>query len=1688
MTSQSGNLHRSSTRLQSQSRRGRSQQVGRTGAAHVERLEGRSLFSGVAVGSEVIGTVTVDQATTLSAAVYDAHGQIVRTLLQAAPETGGRVNLLWDGRDDYGHLLPAGDYQWRAISGQPVASDDGQVGDGSDMPFGEAEQSNYVAAVAVDSAGNVYENSYYEEGHNDLRKWNALGEPVWGINVEGGGLAVAVDADYIYFARDMGGKCRVERRSAADGAAAPWGESAFLAQTDSIQCLLGLAVDGQHLWVSNAAENRVEIYDKSTGASLGSFPLDHPRGLAAAGDGSIWVAYNGDRVGKFASDGTQLAEVTGLNDPYAVAVGGADSHLYVGEVGSGKVREFQCEEGVSQVRELFGAAQPGPVSDDAFYWPTTKRAALAVDAAGQMVVADPGNHRVLTYSPDAKVLRTHYSEFQPAPFTDPSVDPGMLLSGPMQYEVNYTPGENYGTWHVTDNWRPADDQWWSDSAVRRRLPNGKDYLFYFHANRNPSPGVWLDRSVAVYALEPTGMRRSAIIGSEYRDDGGPNRLWNWTDSDGDGQVEDSETTSLPEAPPRKLDLAVSWSADDEGNLWIGNWGNATAEMPMRGFDSLGNPLYDWAAAPPKVVAAPDTTPLAFQPSGVKIQPATGEIYRVGTTAENRDVSGFWNGGGTAVERLNPDGSRISVLPITPKGAINDLVTIATGTDPAYFYTGHSGGDQHWVKMYTADGLLVTTAHMGPNNGGSGGWMDHDMALTAFTDPQSGVHYSYAEDVYYGKSIRYRFDGLDTLARSKHTFTWSHDAFQVTNTNDSGEGSLRQSIIYANEHPGRDTIGFAIPGDGVHTISPLSPLPAITDTVTLDGTTEPGYAGTPVIELSGAQAGKDSVTGLQVVGHSGSSIVGLAINRFSGQGLYVENRGGMVIADNRIGISVDGATAQGNGASGILIQGNPADADGAAVLVRNNLISGNAVHGVFIEDSSSVWLQGNRIGTDAAGLAALPNGLSGVSLNVAPRNLIGGTAPGAGNLISGNGAYAISIGGDRSVGNRIEGNLIGTDATGSAPLGSIRRGGIIIGDASGNTIGGIESGAGNTIAYNAGAGIAILSGRGNSVLSNSLFSNAWNAPASAVDLSANGVTANDIGDGDSGPNDLQNYPVLSWAVSGDKGTRVRGTLNSGPNKTFRLEFFAGDGQGDGKDLIGTSTVQTDAAGNAAFDLNFATPVQLQRFVTATATDSEGNTSELSPGAPVAARETAPPWYLTANVPAEGITYGDASAVVTGRISDGVFVPIGSVKVTLEGVAQNVAIGKDGSFSATFDTHALGAGDRVVTVMYGENTERQSVSTTLHVAPKQLTVKVADATRAYGESNPAFAVEYAEFINGDSQAALTGTLHFATAASAASDVGTYDVTASRVSGANYTITFLQGKLSVTKARAILSVRGYSGTYDGAAHGAMAVTTGALNEDLGRLLSFTYADAQTGAAVSGQPTQIGRYIVTAHFAGNENYESAEDKLAVVEIKATALSAAAALTVNGTEGSWMSGVVVASFTDNSPNAKASDFGPVMIDWGDGSEKSVGTIVANAQGGFNVVGTHTFKRFGNYQISASVQDLAGRSTPLTLTGTAKVADATLHVLAPTPVTGSQGKTAGALLSFTDDNLFSKVGDFTVTINWGDNTSSSGYVMADPNHPGTFAVIGSHAYATGKIKSYNATVTVGDGGDSKLVAPVTINL
>jgi hypothetical protein len=450
-----------------------------------------------------------------------------------------------------------------------------------------------------------------------------------------------------------------------------------------------------------------------------------------------------------------------------------------------------------------------------------------------------------------------------------------------------------------------------------------------------------------------------------------------------------------------------------------------------------------------------------------------------------------------------------------------------------------------------------------------------------------------------------------------------NTFVVTNTNNSGAGSLAQAIFDANANPGADTIAFDIPGSGVHTISPSTSLPTITDPVTIDGYTQPGAIANTLalgsnaillIEISGASA--NTAAGLQISAGN-STVRGLAINRFNFYGINLQKSGGNVIAGNYIGTDASGTVIFNppNNGSGIFMS-SPNNTIGGLSPADRNVVAGNrnanGSTGIYVSSATAQGnkIIGNYIGTNPSGtlLGFMGNG---IVVTDCSQTIIGGVTADERNVISGN-FYGISV--YNSSSTQVMGNYIGPLADGSKGSGNY---GVSFGGSSkNNMLGGTTPGSGNVIAWNK-LGVTVGSSAfNNAILGNSIHDTP-NYPGIDLYSGSQAVTPNDdnTGDADTGANNLQNFPVITSVVSSGGVMTVAGTLDSAPNTVFRIELFANkachvSGFGEGENYLGFTNATTDASGKAGFTFNAPTLNVIGGFFTATATDPNGNTSEFS----------------------------------------------------------------------------------------------------------------------------------------------------------------------------------------------------------------------------------------------------------------------------------------------------------------------------------------------------------------------------------------------------------------------------------------------------------------------------------------------
>jgi hypothetical protein len=536
------------------------------------------------------------------------------------------------------------------------------------------------------------------------------------------------------------------------------------------------------------------------------------------------------------------------------------------------------------------------------------------------------------------------------------------------------------------------------------------------------------------------------------------------------------------------------------------------------------------------------------------------------------------------------------------------------------------------------------------------------------------------------------DPSNTNNSSSASVNVTSSSLVVTTNADSGGGSLLQAIINANNGavcPSPCTITFNLPG-GQLTIMPTSSLPAITAAnVTIDATTQPGYAGAPLITLDGTSDASVS-RGLQLSGGS-DGVKGLSIVSFQGPAIAIDTNGSDVISANYLGLHVNGTSAGQNAGDGVFVA-TANNTIGSTITAARNVISGNFGSGVVLKGAAATGnvVAGNYIGTNAAGNAAIANQTDGVQiLFAASNNTIGGATATTRNVISGNNNAGVYIAGDNSGplvcnGNIVAGNYIGTNAAGTTPIGNSA--GLYLGNqVTNSTIGGLSAAAGNTIS-SINKGISLDGpGNGNVILHNTFSDNS----SLSIDLANNGTTPNDAGDSDIGPNGLQNTPVFVDAVlAGSTLTahvNVDSSFVTGTNG-LRVELFKSD-------AAGTHALQSLAtqcfAGNTLSGATIAVasaPVAAGDKLVATAT-SYADASCITPGdgtseltaTPAAVAACTPP---AATITPSGPTTFCAGGSVTLTASPGASYQWRSFGTPIIGAnAQTFVASTGGSYSVT-----------------------------------------------------------------------------------------------------------------------------------------------------------------------------------------------------------------------------------------------------------------------------------------------------------------------------------------------------------------------------------------------------------------------
>jgi hypothetical protein len=910
---------------------------------------------------------------------------------------------------------------------------------------------------------------------------------------------------------------------------------------------------------------------------------------------------------------------------------------------------------------------------------------------------------------------------------------------------------------------------------------------------------------------------------------------------------------------------------------------------------------------------------------------------------------------------------------------------------------------------------------------------------------------------------------------------------VTNTASSGTGSLSEAIsvaalLYAatiDSTPGAspaELITFNIPtsdpgynvSSGVWTIPSAMAL-SISFQAIIDGTTQPGYAGKPVIQLSGTNT-SSGVSGLELTGGH-SRVTGLAIDGFSGDAIDISGTGFDALTANFLGTDPTGTVAVANGGDGVDLTGVSNNVIGGTMAAEQNVISGNNGAGVFISgsNSSANMLLGNIIGANATGSAALGNSGNGVEIaGGATNNTIGGTAAGEGNVISSNGGgknyVGLLIDGSGTSNNLVEGNFIGTNAAGTVALGNSLHGVAIQAGASGNIIGGTTTGARNVISGNGADGV-FLSGTG---------------------TSGNAVEGNYIGTDFTGASALPNadsgIAILANAATNTIGGTVAAAANAISGNAGDGVFISGSGTSG--NLIEGNFIGTDTTGNAALG-NSGNGVEIDGGATNNTIGGtargDGNVISGNGGGKNYSGVFIHDAGTSGNVVAGNlIGTGGAGTAVLANSLNGVDIEEEATGNTIGGTtagARNVISGngQDGVL-------LLGTG------VSGNLIEGNSIGTDLSGANGLANAKYGVAIVAGAANNTV----------GGSAAGAANTVAFNKSDGVLVDAGAGNlVSQNSIFSSGHLGIELTNNGNNNQAAPVLN----SVTSSGGGTTVTGSLTGAANAKF-TLEFFANATGNQSGFGEGQ-TFLGTTSVTTNAQGTYDFVAnlptalpASERIVAATATDTnndtssfskdvtaallPINAAAAGNVTAVEGASFT-AAVATFTDPNGATALSDYS-ATIAWGDG-HNSAGTISGpDANGVFTVSGTNSYAEEG---VKSPVVTITHDSSQaVTTTASISVSDPSV-VATPGTLTAVEGAASTInVATFADAGGTESTANYGATILWGDGSTSAGSIGVSN---GVFTVSGTNTYAEDGVYTVTATITHDAAPPTTVTAAVAVS-
>ncbi len=720
--------------------------------------------------------VTVTSESQISGQILDQQGKVVRSLQLLGPVKAGTHQLQWDGLDDQGFSMPAGEYECRIVSNPTVYTTVGAIGNTARPPTANLNPSE-IQSVAVDAEGNVYTANFWEESAQDFRKWDRNdGRHVFNAqarirngNPDALPYAIAVDDKYIYcttYSHAVHGQQHVRRFRLADGERAPFPAAAATAGYILIhdrpeekaakgssaaaedvwkRPLRALAVSRQKLFVTDALEGRVLSFDKESGAPLGSFKVKYPHALAIDPTGNLWVGHEDGALTVFSENGERSVPVLKSLKHIRALAFGPNNLLFVADSGANKVHIFRVDPAKATATFLlsFGQqAKPGDYAPDRFY----EISGLAVDTAGNLTVAQAlpvTGARLTRFAPDGRVIWDHIG----AEFTNTgNISKEYPDEVTTQVLHRYKLDKKTGAWEFRGSVLDGDPKYirWMHGPMRLQKIGEHEFLFQGYGD-----GLQVYRREGdVFRLAsmfgranpfPDGVYHDAMKENERRP---KEAVWSWNDTDGNGKVHEEEVVWITNSQVVSSFHNFGFSVDREGNALMCN--DAITEVPLTGLDALGNPLYDLTKM--RVIVPRDTsseTPIFANPV-MAIRSDDGSIYvqsRSKYFLKPPEAEGGWMAGWVLM-RFDREGKMLwyRQLPeacpgmdVIPGGGGVMLVSIKWGKEGCNIY------------HYNEEGMLIGITRPSAAFRSHGGIPDNTASLGISRDPNDGILDLFVED-------------------------------------------------------------------------------------------------------------------------------------------------------------------------------------------------------------------------------------------------------------------------------------------------------------------------------------------------------------------------------------------------------------------------------------------------------------------------------------------------------------------------------------------------------------------------------------------------------------------------------------------------------------------------------------------------------------------------------------------------------------------------------------------------------------------------------------------------------------------------------------------------------------------------------------------------------------------------------